>query len=574
MVTICLSQVITAQVAAPKLRCIRTLSNGDVELVWQWLPGNCGPVHIYASTNKNGPYSQIAIVPFPNTSYVHTGAGGNTQTWFYYLTDDPSCGSPLLTSDTLDNLQPSAPRMIVASVHTKDSVLIRWKHSPDPERFWYIVYVYDRLSGNYIPLDTVPATDTQWWHTTFHPLRPHEANLHPEVYTVATADSCGNVGPLQENTHATVFLDGKWIVCPGYVELRWTRYRGWEPDRHIVEVAFSSAGFSWTPVDTLSGTDTVWRYVPEVNDSVCFRVEACSLSICARSNIYCTGVISRGEPDSLYILRVSVNNINSVLVEWVIDTPFAGKYFRLWKDAVSPKGARYNLGAVRYEPGRRIYSFVDSPVDVEETVYKYWVDVVDTCGEVYSSSNYGTNIVLRGRGFESGINLLWWNGYESWITACSLRIVRVWIQDAGLRWDISLSCADTMYEHEVSDIVTQSGKFCYQICEYGEGDLYSCSNWLCIAQPIIVQMPSVFMPVSDGVIKPVIRYEGRVERYSYVIINRWGEVVFSTTDPDMGWNGNYRGKPASQGTYMYQIEIEAEGGERYSRKGYFYLAYP
>jgi len=37
------------------------------------------------------------------------------------------------------------------------------------------------------------------------------------------------------------------------------------------------------------------------------------------------------------------------------------------------------------------------------------------------------------------------------------------------------------------------------------------------------------------------------------IFNRWGEVVFETSDISQPWNGTYHGKQVEEGTYVYLL---------------------
>lgn len=40
------------------------------------------------------------------------------------------------------------------------------------------------------------------------------------------------------------------------------------------------------------------------------------------------------------------------------------------------------------------------------------------------------------------------------------------------------------------------------------------------------------------------------------IYNRWGELLFSTTDITEAWDGNYLGKEQEVGTYIWVIQYE------------------
>lgn len=75
--------------------------------------------------------------------------------------------------------------------------------------------------------------------------------------------------------------------------------------------------------------------------------------------------------------------------------------------------------------------------------------------------------------------------------------------------------------------------------------------------------PTAFSPNGDGRNDRarMVGDIGAVSKYSLHIINRWGEAVFSTTDPTQGWDGQYKGQKAEVGTYFYIIKYTYQGEE-------------
>ena len=41
--------------------------------------------------------------------------------------------------------------------------------------------------------------------------------------------------------------------------------------------------------------------------------------------------------------------------------------------------------------------------------------------------------------------------------------------------------------------------------------------------------------------------------YSFTVYNRWGEQIFSTSDPNVGWNGYFQGKLCKQDVYVWRV---------------------
>lgn len=69
-----------------------------------------------------------------------------------------------------------------------------------------------------------------------------------------------------------------------------------------------------------------------------------------------------------------------------------------------------------------------------------------------------------------------------------------------------------------------------------------------------VYVPNTFTP--DGKYDNELfqaKYDCPLDRFEMVVFNRWGEIVFSTTDPDASWDGTYNGKAVPDGTYTYKL---------------------
>jgi len=51
------------------------------------------------------------------------------------------------------------------------------------------------------------------------------------------------------------------------------------------------------------------------------------------------------------------------------------------------------------------------------------------------------------------------------------------------------------------------------------------------------------------------------------IFNRWGQMIYSTTDANKGWDGTFSNAPQPTGIYIYSLEMETLDGKRISKKG-------
>lgn len=87
-------------------------------------------------------------------------------------------------------------------------------------------------------------------------------------------------------------------------------------------------------------------------------------------------------------------------------------------------------------------------------------------------------------------------------------------------------------------------------------------------------IPNAFIPNKTGpgsdnrlnneVFLPLVQ---KVTKFQMLIFNRWGQLVFESTSPDVGWDGYYKGRLCAQDVYIYRITAEYENGRTVTRTG-------
>lgn len=75
-------------------------------------------------------------------------------------------------------------------------------------------------------------------------------------------------------------------------------------------------------------------------------------------------------------------------------------------------------------------------------------------------------------------------------------------------------------------------------------------------------VPNVFTPNADTLnsIFIPIGCPHNLESYNLSIYNRWGELIFNTSDRNLGWDGKFRGMPCIEGVYLYLVNYKARFG--------------
>lgn len=117
---------------------------------------------------------------------------------------------------------------------------------------------------------------------------------------------------------------------------------------------------------------------------------------------------------------------------------------------------------------------------------------------------------------------------------------------------------DTTYTHNYNGSVAG----CYVVTAIDSvqyGNESDSSNVVCFDNCPEYELPNVFTPNGDGendLFHAIIPYK-YVESVDMQIYNRWGQVIFKTTDPDINWDGKHQdsGEPVSDGVYYYLCTV-------------------
>lgn len=62
-------------------------------------------------------------------------------------------------------------------------------------------------------------------------------------------------------------------------------------------------------------------------------------------------------------------------------------------------------------------------------------------------------------------------------------------------------------------------------------------------------------------------YTSGVTEFHMNIFNRWGELIFESTDLKYGWDGYYHGKLSPQGVYVWKIDLKWNNGKTFNKVG-------
>ena len=89
------------------------------------------------------------------------------------------------------------------------------------------------------------------------------------------------------------------------------------------------------------------------------------------------------------------------------------------------------------------------------------------------------------------------------------------------------------------------------------------SEIICVESCSVYELPNTFTPNNDGSNDIFVPRENLfVSEVDFKVFNRWGNLIYETTDPELNWDGtDLNGKDASEGTYYYTCSIFEESTE-------------
>ena len=145
-------------------------------------------------------------------------------------------------------------------------------------------------------------------------------------------------------------------------------------------------------------------------------------------------------------------------------------------------------------------------------------------------------------------------------------------------WDFGMDSIFSTEEHP-TQLFSDFSKDFYAIELVAFNDL-GCSDTsiqiIRVVEELIYYVPNSFTPDEDQInptFKPVFTSGFLMNSYQLEIFNRWGELIFSTTDVYKGWDGTLKStQKAKDGTYVWKISFSTtKNSERISKVGHVNL---
>ena len=465
-----------------------------------------------------------------------------------------------------DLTPPNSPILDSVSVNiVNENIQIGWEPVSASDTKGYIVYRQD--GGVWTPIDTVYGINT----TFYEYADPNSTS--PQNYRIAALDSCLNASPLSADQHSMV-LNFVTNNCLKTVTLSWNTYDHLLSGIAKYEIFQSENGLPFLKIgETPSSTNyTVMGLINANTYQFFIRVVAVN-GITASSTSVNFVFQESDTPDDIYFRFASVNESQNVDLAIFVDTSAVINGINIYKKY--PTTSFVNISTLPYNSSGN-YSALDLDVATNKEIYSYFAKVIDVCGNEVLSSDTVSTILLSGMPLSDYNNQLSWTPYIGFMSNIdNYNIYRS--AESSTFFD---SISNTTLLNHIDDImpVRYDGALFNYFVEAQEGignpfgfkDI-SRSNIIKIGQPSLTFVPNAFSPNGvNKIFKPTNIFTDS-EDYLFVIFSRSGTKVFETNDPNMGWDGTYKGEPMPTAMYVYRIYYSNYDKSRFEKEGWVFL---
>jgi gliding motility-associated-like protein len=267
----------------------------------------------------------------------------------------------------------------------------------------------------------------------------------------------------------------------------------------------------------------------------------------------CVTGISGESPGAPGNTVVSIENNRPRLVTTLPLTGTATSYTLAISRASSPTGS---YGQINQQFNNNTY--IDQDANPGTSSYCYQVTYQNTCGQVSPPSQPACTVYLSSNSAD-GID---WTSATPFSSAPPAGYTVEILDDLNGTTRVIPVGMDTEYTPAPDE---QSQK--YRIVATSNTGSVSYSNYFTLRRESRILVPDAFTPDGDGMNDTFTPKGIFVERFRMTIFDRWGNVIYSTTDRTVGWDGTVNGTIAQDGKYGYYIEMDDQTGQKTVRSG-------
>ena len=274
------------------------------------------------------------------------------------------------------------------------------------------------------------------------------------------------------------------------------------------------------------------------------------------SDDVCMTAISTDIPDAILDITGTVID-NKITLDWELPAGFNPKLYFISKSIDSAQFSKIADEATA--------TFTDESVDINNSKYCYTITYIDECNNTAPGGVIVCPVLLTLSSTVEEAQLNWTN-YQGWASGNDAYILEVFDGEGNLVEEISMA-TDTLFLDDLLARDMQVVSYRIKTVSNDATPKISYSNTVTLTNPIIVFAPNAFSPDGNG-LNDVFEVKGRyINSFDLQIFNRWGELLFESSDKNIGWDGTSKGAPMPNGTYVYRANITDFMGNKIVKSG-------
>lgn len=392
----------TMKVSLSQLGCVP-----GIILDWQPYVGfTGGAVNQEIWRQSAGTWTKVASVPDGTNTWIDSSVSVGTTYCYYVLALDPggnytsATGSQCINPSLIPLI--ASPLVYGADVSVTDaangSVVLTWPQSNDTfARGYQVLYRNGPKAGWKVAAQFGLITDTVWNQTGIN------TTTGFSQFALQVLDGCGRYGDTSV-FHDPINLGITKSNLNHFVH--WTPYVGMTPDGYVLYR--SRDGINYAAIANLTAADTSW------NDSLLscgvtfyYFVAATSGSRSFRSDIDTATAFDTIPPAPIQLVRATVTATSSTYGQIQVDFNAAPEMNVSGYRIHASKAGSNLYSSDIYRPGSGILSYSDGSLDTRIWPYSWWIEVLDSCGNVSQQSDTHTTMVIQVGAVNDAMNISW-----------------------------------------------------------------------------------------------------------------------------------------------------------------------
>ena len=472
-------------------------------------------------------------------SHTYTNAGSYTITVQGIYNAPASCRSTLTTATPI-TVTSAASQPIITSLKTTSDTGIDIAYQTGTG---LSVQLYQKVNGNYT------ATNQKGSGSGTFSVQTDAKQV--QCFQVVAQDACNSAALTSDEVCSLVL---NVAAANKQNNLSWQPYAGTASQFRFYRL-YRNGGVNGQVTNRTTGTYADANNIT-CGTQYCYSIEATVGPTLVTSQPVCATGINSNAPDSLDNVVVSIENNRPRLVAALPTTGAPTTYTLVISRSNGPSGPFQQVGTVANKN-----TFVDDSADPSTTSYCYQVAYQSNCGLTSKPSKPVCTVLLSSK-TNKGID---WT-VDSPFTPEGVDNYILEVVDSlnGTKREIPIS-GNTHYEPDPNDPNLQTQR--YRIIAVSANGTISYSNFFTFRREARILVPDAFSPNGDKLNDTFLAKGIYFDQYRMVVYDRWGEVVYTTTDKTQGWDGKINGQLAEQGQYMYRIEVTDLTGFQTVRTG-------